>query len=278
MSHPQSRFLTCQGRNIHFLEWGNPTNETVLIWHGVTGTCRDHEELAARLSQDYHVVCPDSIGCGLSDWAHDKKNDPGLTAYAAIAQDLLQQLGVKQLCWIGASKGGALGIVLAATMTDCTISHLVLDDVSPGFPDWLRQAAMKSISNPPHFDSFPEFQAHLKVMLSKGGLVLNDERWLHLAETWCRHTDDGQITFQNDPALANQFIFHGHDFDLWDYYDKISAKTLLIWAKKSIVPEHEVDKMKQQGPQCAVYKRDGGHINLIHDVTQQNQIIKFLKS
>ncbi|MBL4894950.1 MAG: alpha/beta hydrolase [Emcibacter sp.] len=271
----QSRFLTCQGRNIHFLEWGNPARDTVIIWHGVTGTCRDHEELAARLSEDYHVICPDSIGCGLSDWTHDKKQDPGLTAYAAMARDLVRQLGLTSVRWIGASKGGGLGIVLGAIMTECPITHLVLDDVGPGFPDWLRQAAMKNIANPPHFESFPEFEAYLRDMLSRGGLVLDDKRWRHLAETWCRQGDDGKFTFQNDPALANQFSLHGQDFDLWHHYDQITAPTLLIRAKKSIVPDHEVEMMRNRGPKCTVHNREGGHVNLLHKKDLQDVIIGF---
>jgi len=275
-SLPQSRFLKCQGRNIHFLEWGDPDKDTVIIWHGVTGTCRDHEELAARLSRLYHVICPDSICCGLSDWAHDKKKDPGLTAYAAIARDLIRQLGLTSVRWIGASKGGGLGIVLGAIMTECPMTHLVLDDVGPGFPQWLRQAAMKNIASPPHFDSFPEFETHLKDTLSRGGLILDDKRWRHLAETWCRQNDEGQFTFQNDPALANQFSLHRQDFDLWHQYDRITARTLLIRATKSIVPDHEMEMMRDRGPKCTVQTRDGGHVSLLHTKAIQDVIITFL--
>lgn len=274
----RSRFLTCQGRNIHFLEWGDADQETVIIWHGVNGTCHDHEELAMRLAADYHVICPDSIGCGLSDWTHDKKNDPSLTAYAAIARDLVRQLALTSVRWVGASKGGGLGMVLGAIMTECKVSHLLLDDVGPGFPDWLRQAAMKNIASPPHFDSFPEFEAYLRDSMGRGGLVLDDIRWQKLAEDWSRQTDDGQFTFQNDPALANQFSLHGEDFDLWHYYDRITARTLMLRAKKSIVADHEVDMMQTRGPKCAVHNRGGGHVNLLHDRDLQDIILNFLKS
>jgi len=224
------------------------------------------------------VICPDSIGCGLSDWAHDKKKDPGLTAYAAMARDLLRQLNITSVRWIGASKGGGLGIVLGAIMTECIITHLILDDVGPGFPEWLRQAAMKNIASPPHFDSFPQFETYLKESLSRGGLVLEEKKWQHLAEIWCRQTDKGQFTFQNDPALANQFSLHGQDFDLWPHYAKITAKTLLIQGQKSIVPSHEVDRMRLEGPKCTVHKRDGGHICLFDQKDIQKVIIDFLKS
>ncbi|MBL4802779.1 MAG: alpha/beta hydrolase [Emcibacter sp.] len=278
MSKAHSRFLTCQGRKIHFLEWGSSDRETVIIWHGVTGTCRDHEELAARLSRDYHVICPDSIGCGLSDWTHDQNQDPGLTAYAAMARDLVRQLGLSSVRWIGASKGGGLGIILAAIMTECPITHLVLDDVGPGFPKGLLKAAQKNIANPPTFDSFPDFESHLNKILSKGGLVLDDKRWRHLAETWCRQDDDGKFTFQNDPALANQFILHEQDFDLWSFYDRITAPILLMRATKSIVSDAEVARMCGEGTNCTVHRREGGHVNLLHEKSIQDVIVRFLET
>lgn len=279
MPKARSRFLTCQDRNIHFLEWGNEDHETVVIWHGVTGTARDHVELAERLAENYHVICPDSIGCGLSDWTHDKKQDPGLTFYARITRDLLCQLGLKSVRWVGASKGGGLGIILAHIMSECPISHLVLNDVGPGFPDWLRQAAMKNISDPHHFETFPDFAAHLRDIYGKGGLVLDDKRWTQLAYSWSRRTDEGHFTFQNDPALANQFSLHAADFDLWDHYEKITAPTLLIRGeRKSIVTDFEAEKMQSTGPKCALYNRTGGHVSLMQDRAEQQVIIDFLKN
>lgn len=224
------------------------------------------------------MICPDSICCGLSDWAHDKKNDPGLTAYAAIARDLLRQLGLTSVRWIGSSKGGGLGIVLGAVMTECPISHLVLNDVGPGFPEWLRQATMKNIARPAHFDSFLKFESRLKDALSRGGLVLDDKRWHHLAKTWCRQTDSGQFTYQNDPALANQFSLHRQDFDIWHHYNAIRARTLLVRARKSIVSDQEVDMMRTRGPKCLVHNRDGGHISLLHEKDLQDVIAGFLES
>lgn len=278
MQNPQSRFLTCQGRTIHFLESGDLNRDTVIIWHGVTGTCRDHEDLAVRLSADYHVVCPDSIGCGRSDWTHDKNNDPSLVAYAAIARDLIKQLGLTTVRWIGASKGGGLGIILAHIMTECKISHLVLNDIGPGFPEGMRQAALENIAHPPFYDNFLEFESYVRTMLSKGGLKLSDEKLAHLAHAWCCQTKDGKFTFHFDPALANQFRLHGQDFDLWAHYAEITAPTLLIRAEKSIIPDSDVARMRTQGPKCAVHNRPGGHISLMDDPEEQDVIINFLKN
>src|SRR5690606_39245521 len=52
-----------------YWEWGDPQNDQVLLCiHGLTRNGRDFDVLAARLAQDYRVVCPDVVGRGRSDW------------------------------------------------------------------------------------------------------------------------------------------------------------------------------------------------------------------
>ena len=67
-----SRYLTCAGREIHYTEWGAQHARTVIAWHGLARTGRDMDELAAHLSEradGYRVICPDTIGRGLSQWS-----------------------------------------------------------------------------------------------------------------------------------------------------------------------------------------------------------------
>ena len=63
---PESRYLICEGREIHFLEWGSQHKDVVIAWHGLARTGRDMDELARHLSGHYRVICPDTIGSGLS--------------------------------------------------------------------------------------------------------------------------------------------------------------------------------------------------------------------
>ena len=45
-----SRYLVCEGREIHYTEWGSEHTETVTAWHGLARTGSDMDELAAHLS------------------------------------------------------------------------------------------------------------------------------------------------------------------------------------------------------------------------------------
>ena len=54
---------------LHVHEWGDPEAPPVVCLHGITGHGRRFRQLAeARLASRFHVLAPDLLGHGLSDW------------------------------------------------------------------------------------------------------------------------------------------------------------------------------------------------------------------
>src|SRR5690606_24404357 len=97
-----------------YWEWGDPDNEKVLLCvHGLTRTGRDFDPLAARMSKDYRVVCPDVVGRGRSDWLIDPSHYV-VPQYVADMLTLIARLRAKRLDWVGTSMGGLIGMGLAA--------------------------------------------------------------------------------------------------------------------------------------------------------------------
>jgi pimeloyl-ACP methyl ester carboxylesterase len=43
----------------------------VIAWHGLARTGRDMDDIAAHLAQRWRVICPDTLGRGLSQWSPD---------------------------------------------------------------------------------------------------------------------------------------------------------------------------------------------------------------
>ena len=65
-----SNYITCAGLEIHYTDWGKAEKGTVIAWHGLARTGRDMDELAAHLSaRGWRVICPDTVGRGLSQWS-----------------------------------------------------------------------------------------------------------------------------------------------------------------------------------------------------------------
>ncbi len=112
-----SGYAVCEGREIHYTEWGADNRETVIAWHGLARTGRDMDEMAAHLAPRYRVICPDTIGRGLSQWSPDPVNEYKLSHYVKIATALVDQLGLSSFHWVGTSMGGILGMILAIPLT-----------------------------------------------------------------------------------------------------------------------------------------------------------------
>ena len=85
MSTFTSHYLQCVGRELHFTEWGRGHAQTVIAWHGLARTGRDMDAIAAHLSQHFRVICPDTIGRGLSQWSPDPAAEYNLAFYVRLA-------------------------------------------------------------------------------------------------------------------------------------------------------------------------------------------------
>ena len=132
---PSSHYLQCHGFNIHYTAWGDASLPVVIAWHGLARTGSDFDALAEHLAAHYHVICPDTIGRGLSQWSAAPKDDYSFATYARITLDLMNALHIDKAHWIGTSMGGALGLVCAAALElpafKGRIRSLVFNDIAP---------------------------------------------------------------------------------------------------------------------------------------------------
>ena len=96
---------------LHVHEWGATGAPPVVCLHGVTGHGRRFRRLAEeRLTRRFHVLAPDLIGHGLSDWEPPWSIKAHLDAVLAT----LDRLEVGAARWIGHSFGGRLVMELIA--------------------------------------------------------------------------------------------------------------------------------------------------------------------
>ena len=66
----------------------------------------------------FRVVCPDTIGRGLSQWSGAPDDEYQLSFYARIATALFDRLELERVHWIGTSMGGAIGMVCASGLAE----------------------------------------------------------------------------------------------------------------------------------------------------------------
>jgi pimeloyl-ACP methyl ester carboxylesterase len=247
-----SRYATCAGREIHYTEWGSQHRRTVIAWHGLARTGRDMDELAAHLSGRYRVICPDTLGRGLSQWSPDPHNEYTLAFYSKLAAALFEQLNIDEAHWIGTSMGGAIGTMCAAGLVQPQlkgrIRSLVVNDNAPKLADAALARIRSYAGNPPAFDTMAQLEAFFRQVYKPFGW-LSDAQWRRLAETSARRLPDGRVTPHYDPAMVRQFTDHPDDYLLWEHYDAIEIPVLCMrGAESDLVLRETTTEMMKRGP------------------------------
>lgn len=255
MPTPVSRYLDCAGRELHCLDWRPDGDErgTVVAWHGLARTGRDMDELATHLAaRGWRVLCPDTLGRGLSQWAEAPADEYCLAFYARLAAALLARLGVARCHWVGTSMGGAIGTVGASGYFEpalkASIRSLVLNDNAPQ----LAAAALERIKayagSPPVFARVTELEAFIRQAYKPYG-ALTDAQWRRMAETSTRRLPDGRVTLHYDPAIVGQFVHHPDDYLIWHHWDALQVPVLLLRGVESdLVLKDVAEQMATRGP------------------------------
>jgi pimeloyl-ACP methyl ester carboxylesterase len=273
----KSRCATCAGKEIHYLEWGAPDAPAVVMWHGLARHAGDFDDLARSLAASYRIICPDTIGRGLSQWAADPALEYTPAFYAQIAVTLLSQLQIHSLRWIGTSMGGLLGIALAAGSLRERITHLLLNDIGPVVEPAALQRIVSYVGHPPVFDTLKEMEQWFRTTYAPFG-IKTDEGWRKLTETSFRRTDSGKITVHYDPRILGGATPIVPAADPWALYDRVACKTLVLRGKDSdVLSAATAREMGRRGPRARLVEFPGfGHAPALIEADQQRVVAEFL--
>jgi pimeloyl-ACP methyl ester carboxylesterase len=271
-----SRYLTCAGREIHFMEWGARDAEPVVAWHGLARTGRDMDPIAAHLAARYRVICPDTLGRGLSQWSPDPAREYCLAFYERIAAELIDALDIGHCLWLGTSMGGAIGLRCAAGALRGRITRLVLNDIGPEIAKAAEDRIRAYAGSPPAFATVGELEAYFRTVYKPYGW-LSDAQWRALTETSARRLPDGRVTPHYDPAMVQQFVQHPKDYVQWAAWDALDIPVLVLRGEASdlLLPE-VADAMRNRGPRAVVATIAGcGHAPALNVAEQFALVERF---
>src|SRR5439155_10121545 len=159
--------------------------------------------LAGHLADRYRVICPDTIGRGLSQWSPAPEQEYCLDFYAALAAALVDKLEVGPLRWIGTSMGGAIGMKVAAGALRDRVSHLVLNDIGPKVADAAVARIRSYAGSPPRFATVSELEAYFRTIYQPFGYLI-DAQWRRHAEPSMRRTQGRKVPPHYDRNIVEQ--------------------------------------------------------------------------
>lgn len=123
-----SDFVEVDGASVHFQEFGDRRNPTLLLIHGFTASVYVWRMTAPELAErGFHVIALDLIGFGYSDkpaWF-----DYRITSQARMISRFMDRLGIGRATIVGSSYGGAVALTLALDYPERVEKLVVVDAV-----------------------------------------------------------------------------------------------------------------------------------------------------
>ncbi|MGR3323720.1 MAG: alpha/beta fold hydrolase [Pseudooceanicola sp.] len=259
MSGPRFSLVPVLGHEMHVTEWGDPARPPLVMWHGLARTGRDFDELAQALSDSYFVLCPDTIGRGLSSWARDPAAEYSVAHYADTAAALLDHYGIGSCDWLGTSMGGLIGMWMASGDHAGRIGRLIINDIGPEIPQEAVDRIVDYVSALPDFDRVSEGEAWLREVYRPFGPA-SDAFWRRMARTSLRRRGDGRLTLHYDPRITIQFTESAAELTSWDRFARITVPVHVLHGTDSdILPAGILDRMRAEGPRPGADAFPCGH-------------------
>ena len=247
MSQPQSHFVEVRGLKIHYLEWGKPNGEPLILIHG----WRDHAQswnylvdaLRDKTGRPLWIIAPDCRGHGDSGWV----GAGGYYYFPDYVHDLdcvINSLKVPAVTLVGHSMGGTISFIYTGTFPR-QVRKLVLiegmgplgmtfSDAPPRMETFLSQ--MKSIREGTTVEyasfEYPSLEDAAK-RFHRVNPRLTAERALELTRWGMRQNENGTWTWKFDPLHRTTSPLPFYAEQAMEFYRRIECPVLVIFGKQS---------------------------------------------
>lgn len=237
-------FTAADGARLFFTDDGSGI--PLLCLAGLTRTSGDFDYLAPHLPS-CRLIRMDYRGRGQSDFTGPATYTVPQEARDALA--LLDHLGVAQAAVLGTSRGGLIGMVLAA-IAKPRLLGLCLNDVGPVIAHKGLKRIFDYVGRTPRARTHAEMAIALPAAMP-GFVNVPPARWLAEARLHYRETPGGlRLTY--DPALRESFLaaFEGPQPDLWPLFDALAGLpvALIRGANSDLLSPEVTAEMRRRRP------------------------------
>lgn len=235
------RFVSIDGLEVHYSEWGKERSDVVLCLHGFSRPGRDFDYVAERLAPTYRVICPDLPGRGLSQWSDEPSEAYTVPKYVAYVRELCDHVRADTIRVIGTSMGGTIGILLAHRERR-RVTHLVLNDSGARKGDDGTAAVERItsyLSNPPTFETLSGLESYYRDTYETFS-EMSDAEWRRFTITSARRTDEGTFTPNYDSRTVEPYFSNRNQLTLWDEWESLESELLVLRGEHSKILSADV--------------------------------------
>ena len=236
----------------------------VLALAGLTRTGADFDYLAPHLP-DVRLIRPDYRGRGASEWTGPDSYTVEQEAADALA--LLDHLEIPRAALLGTSRGGLIGLHLAASANH-RLAGLCLNDVGPVIETEGLRRISGYIGRNPSVNNHAEL-AEVLPRVMEGFANVPPARWLEEARKHYQ-PDGGKLVITYDPALRDAFVeaFRDDLSDAWPQFDAAKNLPLAVirGANSDLLSQATVAEMQKRRPDMIVAEvPDRAHIPFLDE-------------
>ena len=258
------RFTASDGAGIAYTDEGE--GMPLLCLSGLTRNGSDFDYMLPHLPPGWRVIRMDYRGRGASDWT-------GAASYTVPregkdAVELLDHLGIARAAVLGTSRGGMIGMFLAATAHG-RLAGLCLNDVGPRL-DMAGLARIKDyVGRNPAAKTVEAF-ARVLPHGNPGMDNVPESRWLDEARRHAIPDGKGGLKINYDPALRESFLaaFEGPPPDLWPLFQACAGLPLALirGANSDLLTAAQAAEMRAARPDMIFAKvPDRAHIPFLDE-------------
>ncbi len=217
------------GLRLHYRDYpGRDDRPPILCIPGLTRNARDFEDVAARLSPEWRLICVELRGRGESAYAKDPMTYVPLTYLQDIGA-LIRELKLERFVAFGTSLGGIITMLLAPVEGQ-RLAGALINDIGPVIEerglDRIKAYVGRSQSWPTWLHAARHFQ-------EVQGEIYPDwplEQWLVMAKRLCRLNAAGRIVLDYDMRIAEPMKLPGSPagFDPWPAFQTMAGRPILV--------------------------------------------------
>jgi pimeloyl-ACP methyl ester carboxylesterase len=249
-------FITINGLNIHYRDWGDSQLPPLVILHGGGNSLsRTWDHVAAALADHFRVIVPDLRGHGESSWATEY-------SWQLILDDalkLMAALSLRQTVLCGHSMGGRVAYMLASQHPE-RVTRLVIVEAAP----WDQRV---QTDDPPI-----EICATVEDAVTeayKRQPYADKDTLRHEVKHGLKQLDDGRWTWRMDPALVRAMrrgrLNPGTKLE-WPALAQIRCPSVLINGAHNLGKSELVEEMARTIPNCQLIEIPDAS----HDLPNEN--------
>ena len=242
MSDPRDKFVDSQGLPIHYLEWGEPGGEPLVLVHGYLDLAHSWKAFVDALQngrkEPLWIVAPDCRGHGDSGWV----GAGGYYYFPDYVFDLdcvMHALGVTRFKLIGHSMGGTISLLCAGTFPERVTRLVLVEGIGPlgmDFSDaparmrkWIAEVRERGRR---HFREYTSIAAGAG-QLQQTNPRLNDTLALDLARAGMKQNERGKWVWKFDPLHRTAAPQPFYTRQALEFLRRIECPVLIVDGKES---------------------------------------------